>query len=76
MCCNGLMFHQGPAVAVGGWVGGGGGARAVGQSLPEARGVCNSVLDTNPRGVGGGGGGGSGRGGGAVEIFSPFWGHF
>ena len=68
-------------------------------------GVYSSVLDTNPRGVGGGGGGlggggGSrkffpvlgaflnspfhsehleysvGGGGGAVEKFSPFWGHF
>ena len=36
-------------------------------------GFCSSVLDTNPRGVGGGGG--SGRGGG-VENFSPLWGHF
>ena len=35
-------------------------------------GFCTSVLDTNPRGVGGG----VREGGGGVENFSPLWGHF
>ena len=35
-------------------------------------GVCSSVLDPNPRGVGGGVRRGEGGG---VENFSPFWGH-
>ena len=35
-------------------------------------GVCSSVPDTNPRGVGGGGGGPEGGG----QNFFPFWGHF
>ena len=35
-------------------------------------GVCSSVLDTNPHGVGGGGGGPGGGGGGAKNF--PFWG--